>query len=596
MAELATFSLKTLVEGDGVNFPRAGCQLKVHYTGKLASNGKIFDTSRPVKDATGTRQRKKKGRKKGPPKVRSTTGGKPFEFVIGSHPAAVIRGWEDGLLQMSLGERAELYVPAASAYGERGYGLAIPPHADLVFNVELLAIESPKPACLRCSKPSNMVCPKCRALELPDSYFCSKECFKAAWKVHKQLHKQPSAAPRSLEPPTAPGAAEQPTEAEVMSGAGNERMDDATDLGYTFGDAALERLRRNHRDARASMVHIEQHTDGVASAVREGAGAWNFKLWPAARVMAKFIETKISPEVLEAATVLELGAGTGLTSVVAGVLGARHVISTDLPCAMPLLRRNLEHNFGAPEDPAKTIESATQRTATCGSGHALVHAAADCDEYMCEACGAEIDEGANKLSCRACDFDVCSACGEAAQSGHWDQLPGWYALALEAAAATADLGDAAGGGAPVRRWVLPSVHGDRSQARSALLMPFDFLDEAAVARTLESAPAMPSLIVVADCTFTREVCDGLVARLLELRAASRAAGVPQRLLLVHEDRTAAITTHLLGALRGSGIDLRAVKTAGLSVHRAEQVMMFEAELGAARALEDTFSAEKSEDV
>jgi len=45
--------------------------------------------------------------------------------------------------------------------------------------------------CSQCKKKAEkmMVCPTCKKLKLPQSYFCSKECFKAAWPTHKMLHK-----------------------------------------------------------------------------------------------------------------------------------------------------------------------------------------------------------------------------------------------------------------------------------------------------------------------------------------------------------------------------------------------------------------------
>ena len=43
-------------------------------------------------------------------------------------------------MQMSLGEKAVLHIPSALGYGSKGAGSAIPPDADLVFEVELLAI------------------------------------------------------------------------------------------------------------------------------------------------------------------------------------------------------------------------------------------------------------------------------------------------------------------------------------------------------------------------------------------------------------------------------------------------------------------------
>merc|ERR1711964_664935 len=69
----------------------------------------------------------------------SRTKGRPFKFVIGRKPR-VIKGWEEGVLQMSLGERAELDIPSNFGYGARGAGGVIPPDADLIFDIQLLTI------------------------------------------------------------------------------------------------------------------------------------------------------------------------------------------------------------------------------------------------------------------------------------------------------------------------------------------------------------------------------------------------------------------------------------------------------------------------
>ena len=53
----------------------------------------------------------------------------------------VIAGWDEGVIKMSLGERAMLHIPSAMGYGVDGAGDAIPPNADLIFDVELLGIE-----------------------------------------------------------------------------------------------------------------------------------------------------------------------------------------------------------------------------------------------------------------------------------------------------------------------------------------------------------------------------------------------------------------------------------------------------------------------
>jgi len=52
----------------------------------------------------------------------------------------VIKGWELGVPKLSLGEKAKLIIPYKLGYGEKGYSPNIPPKADLIFEVELLAI------------------------------------------------------------------------------------------------------------------------------------------------------------------------------------------------------------------------------------------------------------------------------------------------------------------------------------------------------------------------------------------------------------------------------------------------------------------------
>ena len=52
----------------------------------------------------------------------------------------VIKGWDQCLLQMSKGQKVRVYIPYQLAYGERGSSGAIPPFADLVFEIELVDI------------------------------------------------------------------------------------------------------------------------------------------------------------------------------------------------------------------------------------------------------------------------------------------------------------------------------------------------------------------------------------------------------------------------------------------------------------------------
>jgi len=103
---------QTKTPGDGQRFPQRGQTVQVHYTGTL-TNGQKFDSSRDR--------------------------GKAFEFVIGV--GQVIRGWDEGVAQMSVGERATLTCSPDYAYGDQGVGGVIPPNATLVFDVELLGIK-----------------------------------------------------------------------------------------------------------------------------------------------------------------------------------------------------------------------------------------------------------------------------------------------------------------------------------------------------------------------------------------------------------------------------------------------------------------------
>ncbi|KAJ3095431.1 FK506-binding protein 1 [Phlyctochytrium planicorne] len=102
---------ETIKPGDGVNFPKKGDTVRIHYTGTL-TNGKKFDSS--------------------------VDRGEPFVTKIGV--GQVIRGWDEGVPQLSLGEKALLKITYDYAYGERGFSPVIPPRADLNFEVELLGI------------------------------------------------------------------------------------------------------------------------------------------------------------------------------------------------------------------------------------------------------------------------------------------------------------------------------------------------------------------------------------------------------------------------------------------------------------------------
>ncbi|KAF9098577.1 FK506 binding protein proline rotamase rapamycin-binding protein [Mortierella sp. GBA35] len=103
---------KTILSaGDGVNFPKVGDTVTMHYVGTLA-DGTKFDSSRDRK--------------------------KPFVTQIGV--GRVIKGWDEGVPQMSLDEKAILSITPDYGYGAGGYPPVIPQNAHLTFEVELLKI------------------------------------------------------------------------------------------------------------------------------------------------------------------------------------------------------------------------------------------------------------------------------------------------------------------------------------------------------------------------------------------------------------------------------------------------------------------------
>lgn len=101
-------------EGNGRS-PRRGERVVVHYTGWLDEQGK------PGKKFDSSVDRKA-----------------PFDFTIGV--GQVIRGWDEGVLSMKVGEKRRLFIPANLGYGDAGAGRVIPPNAKLIFDVELLSI------------------------------------------------------------------------------------------------------------------------------------------------------------------------------------------------------------------------------------------------------------------------------------------------------------------------------------------------------------------------------------------------------------------------------------------------------------------------
>src|SRR5512142_1221146 len=103
--------IEELREGTGAE-ARAGNTVTVHFVGPLAT-GQKFASSRDR--------------------------GKGFTFKLGA--GQVIKGWDQGVAGMRIGQVRKLTIPPELAYGAGGFPPVIPPNSTLVFEVELLAVQ-----------------------------------------------------------------------------------------------------------------------------------------------------------------------------------------------------------------------------------------------------------------------------------------------------------------------------------------------------------------------------------------------------------------------------------------------------------------------
>ena len=113
MANNTDLKIEITQEGSGA-VAENGLSVSVHYTGKL-TDGTKFDSS--------------------------LDRGTPFSFTLGQ--GRVIKGWDQGVLGMKVGEKRTLTIPSELGYGSAGAGASIPPNATLVFDIELLDVQMP---------------------------------------------------------------------------------------------------------------------------------------------------------------------------------------------------------------------------------------------------------------------------------------------------------------------------------------------------------------------------------------------------------------------------------------------------------------------
>lgn len=145
--QIEGLQIDVIKAGDGKRMTKRGDTIDVHYTGTLAKDGSKFDSSLDRKE--------------------------PLSFTVGK--GQVIKGWDEGLLEMSVGEKRKLTIQPDLAYGARGHPPVIPPNSALSRSYAGIVHEilADKPCSLR-----NRACEHQRRFERI-----------VTWRVHDHLTK-----------------------------------------------------------------------------------------------------------------------------------------------------------------------------------------------------------------------------------------------------------------------------------------------------------------------------------------------------------------------------------------------------------------------
>lgn len=116
-------------KGKGLK-PNIGDTFQANYTGYF-TNGELFDTSlADVAESQGKLDQRRK----------AAGGYAPMERKY-SPDEALITGFKEALLQMSIGDEVTVFIPSHLGYGEQGHPAGIPPNSDLVFELNLIGVK-----------------------------------------------------------------------------------------------------------------------------------------------------------------------------------------------------------------------------------------------------------------------------------------------------------------------------------------------------------------------------------------------------------------------------------------------------------------------